>query len=123
MCKKIGPSFWRNIATAICHATGKRVRDLPITLDKLQRWKSRWLVHGPDAQVMICGQLESHAAKPGLLYGIVTSAQEVKREFCQSIAIRSRRSARPDERHPPSATLLARNRCAAIDRGQEIQHE
>jgi hypothetical protein len=61
MCKKIGPSFWRNIATAICCATGKRVRDLPITLDKLQRWKSRWLVHGPDAQVMICGQLESYA--------------------------------------------------------------
>ncbi len=25
------------IANAICHATGKRVRDLPITLDKLMR--------------------------------------------------------------------------------------
>jgi xanthine dehydrogenase YagR molybdenum-binding subunit len=25
------------IANAICHATGKRVRDLPITIDKLQR--------------------------------------------------------------------------------------
>jgi len=43
----LGSSKWRGeigivgvaaaIANAIYHATGKRVRDLPITLDKLQR--------------------------------------------------------------------------------------
>jgi xanthine dehydrogenase YagR molybdenum-binding subunit len=31
----VGPT--PTIANAVCHATGKRVRDLPITLDKLQR--------------------------------------------------------------------------------------
>ena len=40
--------------------------------------------------------------------GAFTFVQEAKQELCRSIALRSRRTAHPDERHPPSANPLLR---------------
>ncbi len=84
--------------------------------------ESTGLVHGP-ARLRRAAVPENKPAVAGLLYGAVTSVQEVKQGLCRSIALRSRRIARPDERRPPSAIRFSRNRCAAIDPDREIGSE
>jgi hypothetical protein len=53
------------IANAVYDATGKRVRDLPITLDKLQRWRSTWLAWPPMRRRLRLAIPKGMVAKPG----------------------------------------------------------